>query len=312
MYFADIMVESHDGGWPNQIRRRFQAGLYNALPDRQASFVFGLLIGARSSLPADFNDKLAAAGLMHLVAVSGYNLTIIVQACRRLMSRFSPRVTVFASLLLIAGFLLITGFSASSVRASIVSALSLAAWLYGREPRPVSLLLLSAAISVLMSPLYVWGDLGWYLSFLAFFGVIVLAPLVEKRFIRTPRFWQSVLIETMSAIVLTSPLIMFSFGRVSLIAPVANLLVLPFVPVVMLLGAVVGLFGALTPVHVGVIAAPLKLLLGWIMRIITSLGGVSWSQQSVSLTKAGLVVWYGLIFLVYVILHRRSSRNVVH
>ena len=98
-------------------------------------------------MPLSINTQLAAVGLTHIIAVSGYNLTIIIRAMRRLLTKRSKYQSTLLSFGLIAVFLLVTGFSASIVRAAIVSGLSLIAWYYGRAFRPLLLILLSAVIT---------------------------------------------------------------------------------------------------------------------------------------------------------------------
>ncbi len=305
MYYAQITVLQHSSDWAGYMRRKFQAGLYNALPDPQASIAFGLLVGARSGLPKSLNNQLAAVGLMHLVAVSGYNLTILVRASRKLSSMLSPIAGFLLASTLIVGFLLVTGFSASIVRAAIVSGLSLLAAYYGREVNPMVLLTLSAAITVLLNPMYIWGDLGWYLSFLAFFGILGLAPVLLARY-KTERLWRQILIETMSAIVMTTPLIMYSFGRVSAIAPLSNVVVLPTIPFAMLFSFLGGVAGMLKPEISWFFAWPAKRILGLVVAFIERLSAVSWAQFKLSMSALGMVMSYGLLFVIFLILKNKN------
>ena len=122
-------------------------------------------------------------------------------------------------------------------RAGLVAGLSLAAWYYGRTIHPLVLLPVSAAITLIVNPQFGWGDLGWQLSFASFTGVIILAPLLHKYFFggKDPGTFRQILIETLSAQLATLPLLMMSFGVVSNVALIANMLILPFVPLAMLL-----------------------------------------------------------------------------
>jgi hypothetical protein len=156
MAYAQLQIVKSDNSPVNNLTRRFDAGMQTALPEPQASFGLGLLIGQRTTLPADITAALTAVGLVHIVAVSGYNLTIIVRGIGRLRlgSKYQKLVL---SLALILGFVLVTGFSASIVRAAIVSILGLWAWYYGRRFRPTTLIAFAAAITGLWNPFYVWG-----------------------------------------------------------------------------------------------------------------------------------------------------------
>ena len=289
----------------NDFTRKFDAGMQTALPEPQASFGLGLLIGQRTTLPKDITAALTAVGLVHIVAVSGYNLTILVRGVGRLKlgSKYQKLIT---SLGLIIGFVLITGFSASIVRAALVSILSLWAWYYGRRIKPVVLISFAAAVTGLWNPFYVWGDLGWYLSFLAFFGVLVIAPLIAARFFsRQPKLLTMVLLETLSAEIMTLPLILMTFSQLSIVALVANLLVVPLVPLAMLFAAAAGLAGAFVPAVAGWLAFPAKLLLTYMLDIVHMLSNVPSALIHRSINTVYMLAFYTLVILVVVVLRKK-------
>ena len=167
MSYADISVLATTNSLIDNLRTKFVVGVETALPEPAASFAIGLLVGQRSLLPDYLMEALTIVGLVHIVAVSGYNLTIIVNFVRRIGSKLSRFQLLFVSLLLIYGFILISGFSPSIVRASLVSLLSLVAWYFGRKIRPGLLILLVASITAFFSPYYIWSDIGWYLALIS-------------------------------------------------------------------------------------------------------------------------------------------------
>lgn len=290
--------------WLNDLGRRFSAGMQNALPEPLASFALGLLIGQRTTMPQAILLQLTMVGLVHIVAVSGYNVTILARAAARLKLP-SKYQQLALSLSLIGGFVLITGFSASIVRAAIVSVLTLWAWFYGREIRPLALISFTAALTALISPFYVWSDLGWYLSFLAFFGVLVIAPVISKRlFSRPPKLLTSVLIETLSAEVMTLPIIMMTFSQLSLIAIVANLLIVPLVPVAMLLSAVAALAGMWLAPVAGWLAWPARLLLTYMLDIVHMLSNIPSEFLHLAITPVMMIGCYALVLLVVMAANR--------
>ena len=293
--------------WLDSLRRHYATGMYNALPEPAASFGLGLLIGQRSTLPQDVVNQLALVGLVHIVAVSGYNVTILSRAVARLRlpSKFQKLVL---SLLLIGMFVLVTGFSASIVRAALVSLLSLWAWYYGRKLKPLLLILLVAALTGLFNPFYVWSDIGWYLSFLAFAGVLIVAPLIVKRFFsakRKPKMLGMVLIETVSAQLMTMPLIAMIFGQVSIISILANALVVPLVPVAMLLAAIAAAAGVWLTAFAGWLAWPAKLLLTYMLDVTQLLSTVPAAAISITFSVAGMVICYGVLGIVFIAMYRR-------
>lgn len=313
--FADLKVVQRGNSKIDDLRRQFQAGMQTALPEPHASFALGLLIGQRSTLPQKTTDELRTVGLTHIIAVSGYNLTIIIYAVRRILKGRSKFQTLIITSALIGLFLLFTGFSASIVRAAIVSGLGLSAWYHGRQFRPIVLLLLAAAITAAWNPIYVWSDVGWYLSFLAFSGVLLVAPVITKKVYRhkQPGLVGQVLIESSSAQMMTLPLIMYVFGEVSLVALPANLLVVPVVPLAMLLSLAAGICGMALPAISGWVAWPAKLVLVYILDITRLFASIPHVLASRSLTLAQMAILYGLIVAVVWIAqsHFRVSNGII-
>lgn len=309
--YGNVTVIKKNTSWVEKLRKRFFAAVYSSLPEPQASLGIGYLVGVRTALPEDFAVALSVVGLTHIVAVSGYNLTIIVQFMKRLFSKVSAYQTVLFSGLLIAGFLVMTGWSPSIMRAAIISGFSLLAWYYGRSFKPLTIILLGAAITAFLNPLYIWGDVGWYLSFLAFTGVLVLAPLVLYfSGISNKNILLLILIETLSAQLLTLPYISVIFGRLSIISPVANVLVVPLIPISMLLVFLTGVAGMVSPVLALWIALPAKIIMTVTVWIIEKLSSLPWAQSSLKLTIWQAAIMYFAIFGITVIgwlIYRRRS-----
>ena len=305
--YAQLSVIAQSHSWFNDLSRKFSTGMQNALPEPLASFGMGLLIGQRINMPALVTAELTAVGLVHIVAVSGYNLTILIRAIQRFRLR-SKYQQLIASLALIGVFVTITGFSASIVRAALVSSLSLWAWYYGRKIRPIVLISFAAALTGMLNPFYIWGDLSWYLSFLAFFGVMIIAPVIQARFFkRTPKFLTIVLLETLSAELMTLPIIMMTFSQLSLIAIVANLLVVPLVPWAMLLAAVGGTAGAVIPQLAGWLAWPANLLLTYMLDVIHLMAAIPSVLVHASINATYMIIFYAILLAVVLTAHKKSK-----
>lgn len=269
MSFAQLQLLTHHPSVVANLRRDFATGMQNALPEPLASFAMGLLIGQRATLPADVKQDLLMVGLTHIIAVSGYNLTIMLRASKGVMGKKSKRISTLLSLLLIGTFLLFAGTSASIVRAAIVSLLSIGAGYYGRRVKPILLIVLAAGITGYANPFYVWSDTSWYLSFLAFFGVMVLAPLVA---VRLRIKWQNSLVvmvalESLCAELMTLPFVLHTFGQMSFIGLVANVMVVALVPLAMLLSMAAGLAGMFIAPVAGWFAWPARILLTYMLDI---------------------------------------------
>lgn len=292
------------------LRTKFFQSLKNAIPEPRSSLGLGYLVGVRVNIPKELSDQLAIVGLTHIVAVSGYNLTIIVQAVRRIIGKRSAYQSVVFSGFLILGFLVIAGGSAPINRAAVVCGFSLLAWYYGRTIKASVLLLLSGALTAFVSPLYIWGDPGWYLSFLAFAGVLIVAPLFVKRFFRKkpPGTVLQILLETLGAQLCTVPYTLYLFGGVSVIAPLANVVVLPLVPFIMLAVFVTGIIGMFFPVialWIAVVPSSLLTLQMWCIEKLSIVPGAHAD------TKISLQIMF-LMFTIIVVAGVFLQRSIEH
>lgn len=309
--FSNLQLLEANSATIDTVRKRFVAGMFSAVPEPEASFGLGLLIGQRTTLPDTVSDQLAIAGLTHIIAVSGYNLTIIVRMVRRALGKRSKYQSTVIAFTLIGLFILVTGFSASIVRAAVVSSLSLIAWYYGRKIKPMLLLLFTAALTALWNPIYLWSDIGWYLSFLAFFGVLVLAPLIKQRIYgdKEQKLLGQVVLESMSAQIMAAPLILYIFGEVSLIALFSNAIIVPLVPLAMLTSLFAGLAGMFTPVIAGFIALPATALLTYMLDLVALFARVPYALLRMEITLANTLYLYGLILVLTVIVRQVIIRK---
>lgn len=313
--FAKLTLVSRSKSPIEPIRRNFAAGMQDVLPEQLASFGLGILIGQRTTLDPGLEEEMITVGLIHIVAVSGYNLTVIIEIVRRVFRRRSRFQSLFFALSLIGVFLLFTGYAPSIVRAAVVSSISLLAWFWGRAFKPVLLLLFVAALTAGINPLYLWSNIGWYLSFTAFFGVLVLGPLLKERFV--PEKWQdhivpSVLSETISAQICTLPIILFIFGRLSIISILANMLVVPLTPLAMLLSFLAGLAGMFDLFFSKLIAVPSQIILEYMLSISGLLAKVPYANIEVhidTVQMAGLNIL--IIGLVVVLRMKIKGRSVI-
>lgn len=227
----------------------FEKSLNQILPEPHASLAAGLILGIKRNIPDYFNEALGVTGLTHIIALSGYNITIILVVLGELLLGYLNRKQVFAVGALVAiGFVILTGAASSVVRAAIFSLMVIFGRTIGRQADFSNLILLAAVIMLVLNPFLLRSDIGFQLSFLAFAGIIYLSPIIQKlfekdKYKKIPKFIKNPLTETLGAQILVAPLILTAFGRFSLISPVANVLVLWIVPLSMGLAFLAGLGG---------------------------------------------------------------------
>ncbi len=306
-----ITYPSH-GDIGREARDWFAGGVEKAVPGEDAQFALAYLVGQKLTTPETLNDQLKTIGLIHAVVASGAHLTILVGAVRRLFIKVSKYLTAVMSFGMIGGFLLVTGFSPSMTRAGLVSGISLLAWYYGRVVHPMVLLPFVAAITVLYNPSYIWGDVGWYLSFAAFAGVIILAPLLHHYFWgadKSPGIFREVLIATIAAQVTTLPIVVAAFGYYSPYALLANILVVPLVPLTMLLTFAAGIIGVVMPSLAFLIGLPLDAILEYMKLVIDWLATAPGAKKELEIGWQVVAAAYTAIMFLMIYLWKVTGHS---
>ena len=282
-----------------QVRDWFSNLVERHIPEPESALALGYLLGQKRALPSALLNVLAITGLTHIVVASGANLTIITRMFRRLFRKSRLRVLIVA--LLAVGFMVgVIGFAPSLVRASLVSILALVAWYFGRPVHPVRLILLAAATTLIVSPTFIL-DLGWQLSFAAFGGVLLVAPVLTRFFYGDvkPKTLPQIAIETLSATITTLPILLYSFGYVSLISLVPNLLILPTIPLAMLLSFLTGVFAIFANWLAGLAGVLATFVLKYHLAVINIFGEMDFAIAKVSLSARQTMVAYGVILVLW-------------
>lgn len=236
-------------GTLEKVKILFTDSLKAHLPEPDASFIAGITIGERTSIPEELREAFADTSTSHLVALSGYNITIVGVAVTSLFSYFhlSQRLKLFLTAFLIICFVMLAGASPSIVRAAVMGVLALLARERGRTFEMTNALIFAAAVMVYINPHILTLDLSFQLSFLATLGIILVPPLLEERFFWLPKFLREVIMATIGAELFVFPLILWNFGEISLVGLFANFLIVPLIPYTMGVGAATGGIGILFP-----------------------------------------------------------------
>jgi len=260
--FPETQILARDQGNPIRagiidLRQHLSDALQDALPEPQASLSTAILLGQRSSLPQDLSDDLNATGTAHLVAVSGQNISLVAGSLVAALAWFiGRRPAAWLALVAIVGYAILVGGQPSVLRAAVMGGLYVVAIALGRQnSAPLTLAVAGAAMTGFDPQLA--KDVSFQLSFAATLGLMTLAPALRARGETLASRWPSIaefpytrptielLAITLAAIAFTLPLVAINFHRLSLIAPLANLLAVPaFLAVIVSAGitTVVGSF----------------------------------------------------------------------
>jgi competence protein ComEC len=302
--FPDAQLEKSNLGSPvlatlfkfkNSVIDSYQ----KVLSPQQAALLAGLTFGERGNLDKNFKKAMSLSGTTHLTALSGQNITIIVIAISATLGFIFPQFLNFIiTILVIFGFVTMTGFDPSVVRAMIMGFAVLLADLVGRIYDPRNSIALAAFLITLFNPKSLLFDVGFQLSFLAVLGIVYLRPALKKilRFDDKPGFlaWRENLLMTLSAQLATAPVLIVAFGSFSLLAFFANILVLLFIPLTMGLGFFLGLLGLMSHYLALIVGFLVSWLLNYEIFIINLFAEIS-LPISPNLGFFGLFVYYLLL-----------------
>lgn len=315
VYYPEIKKISYqpvrfEGYWLNfrkkliTIRKSLENNVSRSLPEPQAGLLTGILLGTRTELNSETKEILTKVGLIHIIALSGYNVTIIAEAMRLGLRQYSARLSFWGSFVGIWLFVASTGFSASVVRAALMGSLILFAQKIGRHASALISVLAASSIMIIFNPYILLYDIGFQLSFAAVLGILFLAPLISKYFTVFGKMLGPILAATLSAQLFTFGIISFYFERISVVSLFANLLVAPVIPAVMLFGFLGGVASYISIWFAGKLFYVSWFLLTYILEISSILGGFKFAELNLGVSLSSLIFVYLILFQVVYILRK--------
>ncbi len=232
------------------LKNVFEKSVSVSISSPNSAYINGILLGSRQNIPDSLREDFNRTGTSHVLAISGYNITLVAETLLGiLLWRWRRQKAIWIAIVGVAIFTIMTGASASVVRAAIMGSIILIASGIGRLSDARNGILLTAAVMVIFNPFLLVFDVGFQLSFAAVLGLIYIYPLLQSRFgVRGEMGGiREIALMTLSAQMAVLPLLVGYFKTLSLFSLLANILILPFMPAVMFLGFVSGIAGLIIP-----------------------------------------------------------------
>jgi ComEC/Rec2-related protein len=270
------------------------------MPGDEGALLAGMLYGERGLSP-EAATSFRNAGMTHIIAVSGSNITIVVTALVPLMLAlgYRRRTAHVLSGVGILTFVLFVGASASVVRAAIMGWIALLARVFGRKADATRLLVIAAACIVVFDPWALAFDAGFALSFLATWGLIAWSRPLAEHLTWIPELFglRDIASTTMAATLVTAPYSLWAFQQTSLAGLVTNLFALPLVEFVMLWGAIALAVASFIPW----IVLPSQGALRVMLAVAYASNALPWLRFALTLPTWGLFFIYGALVLVWML-----------
>lgn len=281
-----------------------------SIPEPHASLLGGLVVGAKQSLGKNLLDDFRRAGVIHIVVLSGYNLTIVAEAVIKFFG-FLPRYLgqTFGALGIVL-FAIMTGGSATVVRASIMALLVILARTTSRKYDITRALLLAGFLMVLQNPKILVFDSSFQLSFMSTLALIYVSPLLEKHFLFvTEKFaLRSVVVATLATQIFVLPMLLYKMGELSLVALPVNLLILFAIPATMFFGFLTGIFGFISTLLAFPVAFVAYALLDYELRVVEFFSHLPFASLAVNYFP----LWFALlVYAFYLVIYLRLRPRTV-
>jgi competence protein ComEC len=266
-------------------------------------------VGEKSALGKQLLDDFRKVGLIHIVVLSGYNITIVADAMRRLLL-FLPRVWgIFFGGLGVAIFGVLVGGGATVVRSCLMAVIALTADLARRDYSVLRALIFVGLIMLIENPKILLNDPSFQLSFLATLGLIFLArPIENKINFITERFGlRGIVASTFATLIFVSPYILYTMGQISIVGVVVNILVLPFVPVTMLFVFLAGVIGMFSTFVATPFAWVSYFLLSYELLMVNNFAKLPFASLNVGKFSPWWVVGFYVIILIIIYMHSKNA-----
>lgn len=292
------------------VKHAFESAVTKSMAEPEAAYVNGTLTGSRTDIPAELKDAFARTSTSHILAISGFNIAIVAEAVMALFLFVVPRRKAFwCSVVAIGLFTILTGASASVVRAAIMGLVLLFSLGYGRLYSARHAIALAAAVMVFANPFILAFDVGFQLSFLAVLGIVYLYPVLDRALRRIPSSsMKELALMTASAQIMVFPALIWYFNSFSVVALIVNVLVLPFVPLLMGLGFITGILGMVAGVLGKIVGVFAWALAKYQIGVVTWFSHLSWAAVTVHLSLLWIAVLYAIIIGVTAYVNYRYER----
>lgn len=314
LYLLLFWLRFQQGGWEPkfdifpQIRQTLDHKIGQFLPSPQAQLLSGILLGQKKSLPPQFHLALRDTSTLHIVVVSGQNLSMVAGFFLTLSGLIKRRLAIALAFLAIIFYTLLTGAQVPVLRAAIMVSLSFLAQIFGRQNDSFWVLIMTAAIMLLVNPKWIL-DLSFQLSFMATMGLVVISPVLNRYLKSIPLLGQDLAV-TLGAQVMVTPIILQNFHQLSLVSVFTNVMVGWTVPFIMILGALLVIVSVISQFLGQIMALVVGVFLTYFVYIVQFFSLLPFAWEYVG--EKIWVVWVGYYLIlagILIAINKLSIKN---
>ncbi len=293
-------LENRPWGW-SRLQQRISQAIVGRLGVPEGSLLSAMVLGRRAvDLPYDIRDAFVQVGLAHILAASGFHVSLLLGTVLTLSRPFSSQTRLSLGLLTLLGYVGLTGGSASVLRAALMGSAALIGLVLQRQVKSLNVLFGVAIVLLLWNPQWIW-DLGFQFSFLATLGLLITAPGIVNRLQGLPPTIATLIAVPVAASVWTLPLQLYTFRVVSPYSILVNILTVPFVVVNTLGGMASAAVALIIPQAGGMIATILHYPLRGLITIVQGFAQLPGNSMTVgAVSEMQLIALYTLYCIVWI------------
>ncbi len=292
------------------IRNRIISVINRCLPEKQAGLLNGILIGYKEGLNKEIQGQFSSAGLTHIMAVSGANVVFVMMPFLWIFNKIgiNKRLANIIVIFILLLFVTITGFQPSVMRAVIMSIVVLLAQIIYKEPDILASIAFSAIVMLVYNP-YVLFDIGFELSYAATLGIVLFYKNIRNRleFLHLPKILLETIATTLAAQLAVLPIIAYYFNKITVISLISNLLVVPIIGVITVLGEVIAILGQISIFLVQILCYIENSLLSFVLLITEKASDIPFATITI-ITPSILIVCIYYVFIAGIFNFRQLNK----
>jgi competence protein ComEC len=282
-----------------EVRESIISKFERYLPEPHSSLLSGIVLGVGNTMPKGFSDALRSTGTTHIIAASGYNVAVVSNFIVSSLKFLNRKIRYIVAIGFVWIFVVVSGGSIPVLRAAIMGTITMISMFLGRKSNIIQSLAFSVIVILLLDR-YALESISFQLSFASTIGLIWIVPLLKRLLFFVPESLEESFIVSLAAIISTFPITVGNFGTFSVVSLIANMLIIPTVEVLMILGCTFMVVPRCLTFVLKFIGSILWVILEYFISIVEFLADISFS--SIKINSFGLfhaVIWYVIIiFLV--------------
>ncbi len=259
-----------------KVREYISESISATISKDNAQLLKGIIIGADENISQDVKDGFSKSGMEHILTLSGYHIVLLTGMASLVLDfiYIGRRRKTAVMLLVVALFVGVSGFTASAIRAAVMSSALFIGPIFSRRADSLNALGLASLCLTLFTP-YAVCDLGLVLSFASTLGIILFGSKLTQFISRKLKIKGSLgcafvgyFATSLSAVIMISPVCVCAFSGISIVAPIANMITSPIISLIMYTGIIVGIFGKISSLRM--ILMPISLICDASLTFLTS------------------------------------------